>query len=140
MKKENWVWMPHAGHFIVANQCRFHLNTYVGNYIVSTVGEYVPDERVREVFNQTRELKLEGKGDAKLADFLKKNGFEELSFGRTYETMVFRAIKDKKNKCCPYAMQTPTDLEMNGYNSAEDAYKGHLKMCRKWSKFKKNHK
>ena len=95
---------------------------------------------MREVFNQTRELKLEGKGDAKLADFLKKNGFEELSFGRTYETMVFRAIKDKKNKCCPYAMQTPTDLEMNGYNSAEDAYKGHLKMCRKWSKFKKNHK
>lgn len=37
MKEENWVWMPHGGHFILGHMCRFRLNTYVGKYIVSTV-------------------------------------------------------------------------------------------------------
>jgi hypothetical protein len=29
MKADRWVWMPHAGHLIVGNQCRFHLATFV---------------------------------------------------------------------------------------------------------------
>lgn len=124
--------MPHAGHFICSRWCRFHLNTYVGNYIVSTVGEYFPDSQVREIFNQTRNLNLEGIGDAREADFIKKNGYEELGYGRTYETMVFKAVRSK-NKCCSYEMKTPLDVDMRGYKSAEDAYKGHLALCKKWA-------
>ena len=29
IKKDKWIWMPHAGHLIVGNDCRFHLNTKV---------------------------------------------------------------------------------------------------------------
>jgi len=58
--KGKWIWMPHAGHLIVSSDCRFHLNTYVGGYIVSTVGEYFPDEGVREIFAESRGVNLEG--------------------------------------------------------------------------------
>lgn len=37
-----WEWYGNAGHFIGGRNCRFHLCTEVGDYIVSTIGEYVP--------------------------------------------------------------------------------------------------
>lgn len=135
MKKENWIWMPHTGHFICGNNCRFHLATYVGNYIVSTVGELVPPDAVREISAKCRGIVLEGRGDARLADWLKKHGFEEIGCGRTYETMVFKA-KKSKNKCCPYTMTQPTELDSEGYNSEADAFKGHYRLCKKWAKKK----
>jgi hypothetical protein len=39
----NWVWMRHPAHFIGAGDCQFFLATYVGTYIVSTVGERLSD-------------------------------------------------------------------------------------------------
>lgn len=132
MKKDRWVWMPHAGHLIIGHKCQFKLNTYVGKYIVSTVGEHLPDEGVREIFNQTRNLGLEGRGDAREYDFIRKNGYEELGYGRTFETMVFKAIKSK-DKCCPYKMLSGTEVDMDGYKTAADAFEGHLKLCKKWS-------
>jgi len=68
MNKNKWIWMPHAGHFLLGNKCQFRLNTYVGKYIVSTVGEYLPDEGIREIFNKTRNLELQGIGDAENAE------------------------------------------------------------------------
>ena len=68
MNKNKWIWMPHAGHFLLGNKCQFRLNTYVGKYIVSTVGEYLPDEGIREIFNKTRNLELQGMGDAENAE------------------------------------------------------------------------
>ena len=50
----DWIWFGTPGHFICANYCRFHLCTRVGDYLVSTVGEYVPPEPVREIFARTR--------------------------------------------------------------------------------------
>jgi hypothetical protein len=35
----------HAGHFIGAPSCRFHLHTHVGKFCVSTVGDYYPRGR-----------------------------------------------------------------------------------------------
>lgn len=29
---------------------------------------------------------------------------------------------------------TFTALDFNGYNDAKDAYDGHMKLCKKWSK------
>ena len=52
MAKEDWIWMPHPGHFIGASNCKFIMNTYVNGYIVSTVGEYFPDAEVRRIHLQ----------------------------------------------------------------------------------------
>lgn len=100
--------MPHAGHFIGGNECRFHLNTYVNGYIVSTVGEYRP------------------RGEA---------GPEvPLGPGRTYETMVFPARErtDEARGCCPYTAADWSELEAEGYNDAEAARLGHLRLVEKY--------
>jgi hypothetical protein len=61
-------WFGQAGHFIGANNCRFHLHTHVNGYCVSTVGEYYP----------------RGRGEPQ----------EEVGHQRLYETMVFPLIED----------------------------------------------
>ena len=121
------IWMPHAGHFICGAQCEFRITTYVNGYIVSTVGEYVPDEGVRRICRESRGLRLDLKGDAERADF----GFEDLGSQRKYETIVFHAVKSTHG-CCPYEMKSPRELETAGYNTAEDAYHGHLKMLTRY--------
>ena len=103
MDKTKWIWMPHPGHLIVARDCKFSLNTYVGKYIVSTVGEYLPDYQVREIFAESRGITLVGKGEARLADYMKKIGYETIGSDRKYETMVFHA-KKSDDKCCPFRM------------------------------------
>jgi hypothetical protein len=131
--RSEWVWMPHAGHLCVGNYCRFHLNTYVGGYVVSTVGEYLPDSISRDVIADVRGIKLEGMGDDREYDFLKKIGFVEVGFNRKYETMVFKA-KASDNKCCPYVPSDWGQLDMEGYNTPEEAAVGHMELCEKWSK------
>jgi hypothetical protein len=106
MKKNRWVHMPHPGHFIGGPDCRFHLNTYVGKYIVSTGGEYTP-------------------GGTDIS--------REIGYGRKYETMVFKAFKSQA-KCCPYRQADGSSLDFVGYTTAETAFLGHVKLCHKWSK------
>ena len=141
MNKANWIWMPHAAHLIVGQDCRFHLATYVGKWIVSTVGEYLPDSNVREVLAESRGLDLQGRGDERRHDWMKKNGYEEIGFNRKYETMVFKAQRRPKKElakdgttCCPWEQQSGTEVDMVGYNTPERAYLGHLKMCAKWAR------
>ena len=136
IKKEKWIWMPHAGHLIVGDQCKFHLNTKVGKYIVSTVGEYWPDRQVREIHAKVYNPKWLEENKHLLGDnfdvtYFKEFGYEEIGCDRKYETMVFRA-KKSKYKCCPYEMITG-ELDFEGYNTAEEAYKSHLKLCKKWA-------
>lgn len=138
MEKNKWIWMPHAGHFIAGSKCRFRLNTYVGGYIVSTVGEYLPDSStVREILAEGRGIKLEGRGDERQNSWMQQAGLEEVGSGRKYETMVFRARKSNY-KCCPYEMVSGENLDFEGYNTPEDAFAGHYRLCRKWSKKKVN--
>lgn len=40
-----WRWDGHPGHFIAAYSCHFWLNTTIGNYRISTIGDYQPFER-----------------------------------------------------------------------------------------------
>lgn len=133
MDKSKWVWMPHPGHFICARWCQFFLNTYVGGYIVSTVGEYVPDAPVRDICAEAKKIILRGKGNDRLADYMKKVGYEDIGLNRKYETMVFSA-KKSKNKCCPHEMTEANDVDFDSYNDADDATVGHYKMCNKWAK------
>jgi len=108
VKKEDWIWMPHPGHFIGANNCKFRLNTYVGGYIVSTVGEYFPV------------------GAEEMMD---------LGFDRKYETMVFEAQpnNEKEWQCCPYQIDVGEERDIKGYNHRNDAVRGHYQLCGKWS-------
>ena len=132
--------MGHAGHLIVSDKCRFHLATYVGKYVVSTVGEYWPEREIREIHAQVHDLKWLEKNKHLLGDYFdsayfKRFGFQCLGAGdeSIYETMVFKA-KRSKDKCCPYVQISGRDVEMKRYATAEEAHKGHLKMCEKWKK------
>jgi hypothetical protein len=128
-----WVWMPHAAHFICGSDCRFHLATYVNGYIVSTVGEYLPASQVREILAGSRGVILEGKGDAREADYMRKVGFEKIGCDRLYETMVFRAVADPGHACCPWRMEGGDDLDFRGYNDSGEARLGHIEFCVKWA-------
>jgi hypothetical protein len=138
MIKEKWVHMPHAGHFIGSLHCRFHLNTYVGRYIVSTVGDYWPERRTREIHAEVHDLKwyMENK-DLKGYEFdmayMDKFGYEDIGWDRKYETMVFHAHKGK-DLCCPYRAKDWSEIDYAGYKTAKEAVAGHNKLCNKWSK------
>lgn len=138
--RDKWIWMPHPAHFICSHDCKFVMATKVGKYIVSTVGEYFPDAPIREINVECRGIKLEGKGDARRANYMQKLGFEDIGYNRKYETMVFKAQSFKKKYpketeiCCPFAIIVSKNTDSNGYNKASDAFKGHYKMCDKWSK------
>jgi hypothetical protein len=60
-----WRWDGHAGHFVASRSCGFRLSTRIGDYRISTVGDYYPD----------------GWEDEKP---------KEIGLGRTHETFVFR--------------------------------------------------
>lgn len=108
MDESKWIWMPHAGHFCGARSCNFRLNTYVGGYIVSTIGEYVPGSYC-------------------------STEWEEIGSGRLYETMVFKAKKIKE-ACCSYEAIVSEQVDFEGYNDAGSATKGHMRLCKKWVK------
>ena len=129
--------MPHAGHFICGDKCQFSLNTYVGKYIVSTVGELWFERSSREIRASVYDKKwLEEnqslKGDNFDYAYFKRFGFEEIGCGRKFETMVFKAVKTK-DKCCPYRMVSGEDTDFRGYNTRDEATVGHYKLCKKWS-------
>lgn len=129
MKKDKWIWMGHPGHFIGARSCGFVLNTYVGKYIVSTVGEYAPETGRHASEEDLKEV------PAAYREWFKIRGFETLGYTRFYETMVFKAGKDDESKCCSYsAMTADGEKDFKGYNNPVSAYKGHLELCKKWSK------
>ncbi len=137
MKKEDWVWMPHPGHFIGAKDCKFHLTTYVGGYIVSTVGEYWPDRKIREIHAECDDKKWWEKNKSLKGDdfenaYYDKFGFIEIGCNRTYETMVFTAKEG--DLCCPYRVKEWSELDFQGYNDPGKAYRGHMELCEKWSK------
>jgi hypothetical protein len=125
--------MPHAGHLIIGPWCRFHVATYVGNYLVSTVGEYVPDEPVREILAQSRGITLQGRGDARLADWQQRCGYQELGYQRLYETMVFVAAPNPEYPCCPWTAADWSEIAMRGYMEPNEAMDGHLELCREWA-------
>lgn len=156
--QEGWVWMPHPAHFCAASHCRFRLATYVPTgYIISTIGEYFPDEVVRRIVLESKVqfpnpfeedktevykkiLKLNG--DLFNDAYLKYIGYEELRYDCLYETMVFPAKKNENPKfqCCPYLMDQEKEeyeLEQEDYNDPGEATNGHYELCYKWSQKEK---
>lgn len=111
IEQSKWEWFGAPGHFICAYDCRFHLCTLVGKYVVSTVGELWSC--------------LPGEGGM----------LKEIGAGRLYETMVF----EFKGRCereycnCSLPEIIPKELDMDGYNRRGDAQRGHLAMCLKYA-------
>jgi hypothetical protein len=46
--KSEWKWYGYAGHFVGGKMCAYHLATRIGQFFVSTVGDYYPDAKTRE--------------------------------------------------------------------------------------------
>ena len=117
---EEWKWLPHPQHLCVAHECQFRLGTIVGNVVVSTVGEYRLPEKVK------KELIVAGSQRAKSKDWY------EIGCDRKYETMVF-PVDGGKRECevCPNIKIEEMDME--GYNDAHAALKGHMATCYKWA-------
>jgi len=137
MKQANWVWMPHVGHFILGHRCRFRLNTYVGGYIVSTVGELWNSQDVRRIRAEIWDITWYEQNKDKMGDefddsYMEKFGYEEVGFQAKYETMVFRAGKSDIG-CCPYKVLDWDGVDSAVYQTAEKARKGHYRLCKKWS-------
>lgn len=160
--KQDWVWMPHAGHLIIGDMCKFHLNTYVNGYIVSTLGELWLEVDSRRLLAESRiyrpklfyndELKklekkedpeivkkiLELKGDDFDRAYLSYFGYEDLGLNRKYESMVLvaRAAKCDEDQCCPWRAEWEShgDVDFKGYNNPKEAFDGHMELCEKWDK------
>lgn len=107
-----WVWCGYPGHFVAAASCRLHLHTRVGDYRISTVGDYRPDK----VFEQGR-----------LRDRTSGDGAEEIGANRKYETFVFRVTGHGEHG--EGEVSEWSEIWSDGYNEAVDAEQGHLAMC-----------
>lgn len=133
MDRSQWVWMPHPGHYILSRECRFFLSTYVGKYLVSTIGERVPSSETRDILAESRGITLECKGESREDEWIIKNGYEPLGVsGQTYESMVFVAKKSTK-KCCPFKMKSGREEAAEYYRNSAEAIKGHYRLCKEWS-------
>lgn len=122
VRESDWEWFGHSAHFICGRWCRFHMATKVGDYLVSTVGEYIPPH-------------YSGSERAE-AEWLTKNyPGQDIGCGRKYETMVFRAGEPcAAPKCmCGLPSLASSELDFVGYNDARDARIGHMAMCRRWA-------
>jgi hypothetical protein len=128
-----WEWFGHPGHFICAQWCQFHLCTKVGDWLISTVGEYLPPEGTCEIIARSRGIELVGTGDARRADYMKKIGYEKLGAGDgIYETYVFHAGHPCRSKHCDCGLPFPSDYsEVMGEMSVKpgEARALHMKYC-----------
>lgn len=100
---EDWIWDGHAGHFILAYKCGFRLNTRVGNYRISTVGDLPAD------------------GD-------ERGEMQDIGFSRKFETLVFPVAGDG-----PGEVDEWLEIDTDTYNACDDARLGHIAMCKKYA-------
>jgi len=129
--------MGHPGHFILGAKCVFHLTTYVGGYIVSTVGELWNERAVREIHARIHNPKwLECNkhllGDTFDQAYFEEFGFQEVGSNRLYETMVFIAEKSGNGRC-PYVVKDFGEVDFESYDTADAATDGHYKMCEQYA-------
>ena len=139
--RNDWQWFGNAGHLIVSEWCRFHLTTKVGDYLVSTVGEYWPERPSREIHARVHDLAwLVENQHLKCDDFdaayMKRFGYRTVGLDRKYETMVFRAGKPCAAPECGCGLPNidGQELDFGSYNDAASATRGHMELCEKWSR------
>jgi len=123
IKAEDWKWYGQPGHFICGRWCRFHLATEIGEYFISTVGEYVHPRH-------------SGASEADEMEWLKENWpGEDIGWDRKYETMVFKIIGRCETPECGCGMPEVggENIDMRGCNSAKEAREDHMALCSIWA-------
>jgi hypothetical protein len=132
-------WFGRAAHLIVGDKCQFHMATQVGDYLVSTVGEYWPERPVREIHAKVHDPDWLRKNAHMMGDnfdyaYMKRFGFEEVGCDRKYETMVFKAGEPCTREDCGCGIPAidGSELDFGAYNTAGEATEGHMKMVEKW--------
>jgi hypothetical protein len=133
-----WKWFGHAAHLIVGDHCRFHMATLIGDYIVSSVGEYWPERSSREIHAKYHDATWLASNQHRLGDdfdwhYMKKFGYETIGCDRKYETMVFRVTGKMCDCGCGLPKIIPSELDFDSYNDAIAARKGHMELCAKWA-------
>jgi len=112
--ESKWKWFGHAGHLIVAADCQFHLCTQVGQFVISTVGDYRPHRK--------------RKGDNLPEP-------EQVGYDRLYETYVFRTDHHKPCTCgCGMPSVDYSEIDSLWANTATDARDNHITLCNKYSR------
>lgn len=107
-----WQWFGQPGHFILSDYCHHHLCTRIGDYLVSTVGDFRPNSP--------------------------DSPQREIGVGRLYETYVFN-VKDAllcDETACGCVM--PVKFERREIDSLSASNNGeadanHAKMCAKYA-------
>lgn len=109
--QSKWIWFGHAAHYICARRCRWHLCTQVGQWLVSSVGDF----RIKD-----------------------DEAMSPIGLEHFFETMVFRA---EPNLCtapdCQCGMPKIVkwqEEEVLTYQTAGEAAAGHMRLCTKWAK------
>lgn len=108
--ESEWIWLGHPGHFIAAWSCQFRMATRIGEYLVSTVGEYQPYGR-------------EDKGQP-------IGGAED----DLYETYVFKAGQPMDCQCAP--PDPAIEIDGRRTSTAAAAHACHMEFCRKYAAMK----
>jgi hypothetical protein len=82
--------------------------TVIGGVVVSTIGDYFPlsERKKDEPVKHT------------------------VGYKRYFETMVFRVTGTEECGCPDI---DPTEIDMEGYQTAPEAHVGHMAMCEKWA-------
>jgi hypothetical protein len=140
MNREDWIWMAHPGHYRWADFCRFRLCTYVGNYIVSSVGEYLPNftednlDKVNMIDSLIGLAKIRKEYSDDDSD-IPGNSYEKLvGSSYLYETIVFKSLENTSECKCCIAICDDEEIEKNEYNTQELAFAGHYELCEKYCK------
>lgn len=110
--ESEWIWCGYAGHFICSEACHMHLHTRVGDYRISTVGDYHPPDFADPRCAPTKKMK-------------------DIGYGRKFETFVFRVSGEGLHGEGKVSEWSEIDAE--GYNEMVDAERGHMAMCRKYA-------
>lgn len=113
MAVEDWVWCGYAGHFIAVASCLMHMHTRVGDYRISTVGDYHPPKYVDGRWEESREA-------------------QEIGCDRLFETYVFRVSGEGKHG--EGEVVEWSEIDSDSYLEAEEAERGHMAMCLKYDR------
>lgn len=136
MGKENWTWMPHVDS-IIGDDCQFRLCTYVNGYLITTIGEYLPERNILKSIHPLDNKLQTLKGDEFDRYFLSKYGYEKIAMGHLYQTQVFIAQKrvEEEDQCCTHhRVKGEYCIESNGYAYAVSATVGHMNLCLEYDK------
>ena len=119
-KITEWKWFGVAAHLCVSERCLFHMATDVGDYLVSTVGEFYPNMNIPPE-----------RGLGKM---------EDVGCDRKYGTCVFKKL-DGSCKCgCELPNREGSECEGVGANDAKTAQDNHMEMCHKYCNAKRGRK